>query len=1395
MPWPSVEHDLYVGGDFTTAGGLSAQRIARWNRTTQSWSPLGGGLDGLVRAIGVSGDDVYAGGDFTTADGMQAAHLAGWNDILERWAWSDQIDFSLSPGQDAWLTRTLTVDRQAGTQDASIASAQRSLLCSDERAQDCAGIIRSPERVITSVQIDADPPTTSTVTSLADGQYLQGTGQRLIVGGVATDTTSYIAQVEVSVDGRAWETATGAESWAYEWHMPMEAGRYTYTIRTRATDAVGNVFTETTGTTVILDVYHPDVTTPIPGGAIVTATLDADGRWTVPLYGNVKDRVDADVKTPPGSGVRSVEVLLEGSGAVAGQAWQKATLSSPGGQKADWSLAYVLPLFDNDQDAMPDPSGEYRFLVRATDKVGNVHRSPLAIPLRVDNTAPLAEITYTGPYTSVITQPLTLSGVITDPGLVASGVGRLEIAYTPAELVGKQDTPDWQEATLARSGTDIIHTTWSHSVPGSPDGLDPGGLEGIYQIDLRGSDVLGNRNDSRAEWNQWRGDIDTLAPRVEVTIEQAGTGEAARTQYTCRAEDFNLVEDSFQCPCPVRPADRAYHDTDWWRTWVSDTTRLYRIETACLVEGHQPISTAVVRACDRYGRCSTHGPGLQAAPPITSPLDSVIFSPGYGTVLTTTNPISVAGGVYAERTPGLKALTVTVDSTPIYTTTWEPNSYGEQWATTWIPSGEGPHSLASVAADHHGYVQTDLHPVTITLDTQPPQITVPAAVLTTAHRLSFGRVALSGPYTEMGGVEAIQVGAEDGYWGEAAAIDDTTWRYAWYLGEEPDGKRYPVTAVITDVAGRSAQDSGAITVDLVPPAPLTVTLAYTDSSGTLTPLTQGQIIRDVPSPTLTIEWTASSDGSGLSGYLAGWSAERDGPLADLSNYTPAERRHEQPVGEAQAVYAHVVTRDSHGNQGWQTLGPIYTDMPTTTPDYITDLAYHGWTASGCTQIGADRELVRNAYTGQALTDTQRLYMTWDADALRLAWTGADWNNDGDLFIYFDTGEPGGATAAYDPYTATMTDTLISLPAQDGRQLEADYLIWVEDASTARLMHWSGGDWVPVDPPFPPDYYRLDTTLVSPSTDLYVPFSLLGISDPSAARLRMVALASEEDALRLWAAMPEKNPLNSKWVVNTPGATAASQEFQLTQQYEWASLGPGLCPNAGQFADADLQVDITSDPVGVEVGYLEQDLLNLTPGAPLDADLDGVPDMALPMDTDPNPVVNGQTITYSVHYANQGTEVAPGVRITVTARGALDFGGTQELALDLGDVGAGVAATHTFTGVVDTSAGTASIEVDALVADAVHEPFDWFWIQHDVGGVLPEQEGGQAYVVQPGDYLSKLAARFYGNPRLWPVIQEATNAKATMDSSFAPIANPNLIRVGQKLWIPDTAEGYKSLYQK
>lgn len=61
--------------------------------------------------------------------------------------------------------------------------------------------------------------------------------------------------------------------------------------------------------------------------------------------------------------------------------------------------------------------------------------------------------------------------------------------------------------------------------------------------------------------------------------------------------------------------------------------------------------------------------------------------------------------------------------------------------------------------------------------------------------------------------------------------------------------------------------------------------------------------------------------------------------------------------------------------------------------------------------------------------------------------------------------------------------------------------------------------------------------------------------------------------------------------------------------------------------------------------------------------------------------------------------------------------------------------------------------------------------------------GEAYTVQAGDWLTKISEKYYGDAQAYRPIIEATNAKAAEDSSFATITDPNLIIVGQKLWVP------------
>ena len=84
-PGPKREA-LFVGGDFTKAGGLPARSIARWDG--QAWSALPGvGVGGGVEALAVFDDDgpgpnkpaLFVGGYFNHAGGFPTEEIAKWD--------------------------------------------------------------------------------------------------------------------------------------------------------------------------------------------------------------------------------------------------------------------------------------------------------------------------------------------------------------------------------------------------------------------------------------------------------------------------------------------------------------------------------------------------------------------------------------------------------------------------------------------------------------------------------------------------------------------------------------------------------------------------------------------------------------------------------------------------------------------------------------------------------------------------------------------------------------------------------------------------------------------------------------------------------------------------------------------------------------------------------------------------------------------------------------------------------------------------------------------------------------------------------------------------------------------------------------------------------------------
>lgn len=75
--------NIVVGGYFTSAGGSSANRIAKWNPVAQTWSAMGLGFNGVgideyVKAATVWNGIFFAGGAYTVAESGSMNYIAQW---------------------------------------------------------------------------------------------------------------------------------------------------------------------------------------------------------------------------------------------------------------------------------------------------------------------------------------------------------------------------------------------------------------------------------------------------------------------------------------------------------------------------------------------------------------------------------------------------------------------------------------------------------------------------------------------------------------------------------------------------------------------------------------------------------------------------------------------------------------------------------------------------------------------------------------------------------------------------------------------------------------------------------------------------------------------------------------------------------------------------------------------------------------------------------------------------------------------------------------------------------------------------------------------------------------------------------------------------------------------
>lgn len=680
-----------------------------------------------------------------------------------------------------------------------------------------------------TVTIDADKPT-STISGLSNGQYIRGNGVQTI-GGNATDVTSGVAGVAVKVNGGSFQPASGAESWAY--NLAVTEGAYT--LQSRATDAVGNVETPAAAITVNADSTAPAVTLNALPATPIRLTRTGTNPWSATLSGTASDPTSGGVAS--GLPANGVEVRLQGQGDALGNGWQTATRNGN-----TWSINYTFVT------GLPDPTGTYTVSVRGVDNVGNATADNAAGGLlHLDNSGSTATLRVTDAARTVISDTITISGIVTDTG--AAGVDKLEVALVSVEQIAALPTDisadqadaqlnrTWLLATVAQRGAGV--SSWSIQLPA--------GLEGEYQIDLRATDLLGNvlRSDSA-----WRGVIDTLAPRVVVTGSRSSyswldpnTGVPQyNLVFTCTATDRYLDETTFGCPANGATPVRTFDADLVLQALFPDRTIRNGLTVNAAYPSPDPNATINLRACDLYGHCANvstpltpatsaavaDSTGAAAGAAAAGEPQAIIVAPAEGNVVAANGALNVTVAAATGAAAGLKEVTITLDNNVVQTLTFAQSAAVTNTLRTVSLTGvsEGQHTLTARATDWANATQSTAFPVTFTLDAQPPVVTIDPTTLTNADtwQAGSGILRFNGTANDSIGLAAVQIREGDNAFSDAE-FGNGTWQTALPV-ENPEGRTLTIVVRAIDRAGRISEVTQNIGTDLsTAPAPDTTILS------------------------------------------------------------------------------------------------------------------------------------------------------------------------------------------------------------------------------------------------------------------------------------------------------------------------------------------------------------------------------------------------------------------------------------------------------------------------------------------------------------------------------------------------------------------------------------------
>ncbi|GAB4506088.1 MAG: hypothetical protein Kow00123_02260 [Anaerolineales bacterium] len=690
------------------------------------------------------------------------------------------------------------------------------------------------------------------------------------IDGTASDEGVGLQRVELTIqrpdnryyngtgwqDTEVWLAATGTDAWQYAF-APTDG--MTYTVRSRALDAAGNVQAVYATSSFCYDLQPPD--SQVGTGGYYNALT-----WTGAITGTATDAT---------SGVLGVAIILQRSVAPHywnGTIWQAAQTWITATGSVTWSYPFA-----------PDSGVVYTVTSRAVDKAGNTEITYGTGSFALDLQEPDSVVGTSGFY-----RPATWTGAITGTASAGvSGVARVEITVQRSTDEKYYNGTGWQLASqwLTATGTlnwtypfspteSVTYTVQSRawSVSGVPE-VTYGTGQFIYDSAPPTATLTTSAAYRTATWP---GAIAGLAADagvgvdfVDFTLQRssdnkyfAGGSAWANSPVWLRATGAETWGYTFTPPVEaiytvqMRPTDKAGNvkDPPTPATFILDNTAPYAPTEPQYYDGWKNTNVFTVTWTNAPDLSGIAGAYYKFTPP-TSPTDAVRF-------VSTTNAITDisvpaegmwdlhlwlqdnAGNVNHNRRLVWPAM-FKYDATPPQTThalvgpagtngwflgtitatltvTDQPGLSGVSqrfyqvdggaWLTTtasFLMSGDGVHTFSYYATDNAGNIEPT-HTYTVGIDTAAPSVT---------HTLS-GTLSATGWYTSP--VTVILDGTD-----ATSGVDDTGYRYRmgtigpWLSGKTfvvgGEGTRTFYYYAIDRAGNQSDIMSGTVQVDTVPP--------------------------------------------------------------------------------------------------------------------------------------------------------------------------------------------------------------------------------------------------------------------------------------------------------------------------------------------------------------------------------------------------------------------------------------------------------------------------------------------------------------------------------------------------------------------------------------------------